>query len=77
MGKGAYGTVYKATTKEYPNSVRAIKVIHKKQIKNKQALIDEVNILKESDHPSIVKIYETFEDEKYLCLVLEYLFVSF
>lgn len=40
LGKGAYGTVYKAKEKEYPNLVRAIKVIKKKSVKNQQALID-------------------------------------
>lgn len=62
LGKGAYGTVYKAKEKEYPNLIRAIKVIKKKNVKNQQALIDEVNILRECDHPSIVKLYETYED---------------
>lgn len=40
LGKGAYGTVYKAKEKEYPNLIRAIKVIKKKSVKNQQALID-------------------------------------
>jgi hypothetical protein len=46
LGKGAYGTVYKAQTKEYPHTIRAIKVIKKKSVKNQQALIDEVTILR-------------------------------
>jgi calcium-dependent protein kinase len=71
LGKGAYGTVYKAQTKDYPNTVRAIKVIKKKNVKNQQTLIDEVTILRECDHPSIVKMYETYEDDQYLCMVLE------
>lgn len=29
-----------------------------------KALLNEINILKEIDHPNIVKMFEFFEDEK-------------
>lgn len=33
----------------------------------------ELNILKEIDHPNIVKLYDLYEDEKFYYLVTEYL----
>lgn len=37
----------------------------------KRMLFNEINILKEIDHPNIVKMYEFFEDEKRYYLVTE------
>jgi calcium/calmodulin-dependent protein kinase I len=31
----------------------------------------EMAVLKQLDHPNIIKLYEIFEDEKYICLVIE------
>ena len=36
-------------------------------------LISEVAILRSLDHPNIVKYYETFEDDYYVHIVMEYL----
>ena len=38
-----------------------------------QAILDEVSILTNLDHPNIVKYYETYIDEKYIYLVMEYI----
>jgi calcium-dependent protein kinase len=35
--------------------------------------MNEVNILRKLDHPSIIRLYESFEDKSYLYLVTEYL----
>lgn len=64
--------VYKAQMKYYPYSVRAIKRIKTKYIKNPEATIREYSVLSSLDHPNIVKIYETYEDEENLFLVTEY-----
>ena len=37
----------------------------------KRMLFNEINILKEIDHPNIIKMYEFFEDEKRYYLVTE------
>lgn len=37
----------------------------------KRMLFNEINILKEIDHPNIVKMYEFFEDDKRYYLVTE------
>ena len=34
---------------------------------------EEVGILTKLDHPNIVKYYETYTDEKYIYLVMEYI----
>jgi len=37
------------------------------------AIMEEVSILTKLDHPNIVKYYETYIDEKYIYLVMEYI----
>ena len=37
------------------------------------AIQEEVMILTKLDHPNIVKYYETYIDEKYIYLVMEYI----
>jgi calcium-dependent protein kinase len=36
-------------------------------------IYQEVDILTKLDHPNIVKYYETYDDEKYIYLVMEYI----
>lgn len=38
-----------------------------------EAIKEEVSILTKLDHPNIVKYYETYIDEKYIYLVMEYI----
>ncbi len=64
--------VYKAKLKEPPHTYRAIKLIVKKMVKNPESLQNEIAILRRLDHPMIIRLYETFEDEKNLYLVQEY-----
>lgn len=51
----------------------AIKVISKSKLSEEdiEALHMEVAILQKVDHPNIVKYYETYEDEKFIYLVME------
>jgi serine/threonine protein kinase len=37
------------------------------------AIQEEVNILTKLDHPNIVKYYETYVDDKFIYLVMEYI----
>ena len=71
MGRGAYGVVYKARMKGSSRSWRAVKKMPRTAIKNMAQFVNEVEILKMMDHPNIIKIYETFEDEKNVFLVTE------
>ncbi|CAD8131931.1 unnamed protein product [Paramecium octaurelia] len=74
LGQGAFGKVWKATNKT-TGLVRAIKQIKKNSIikEEESRLFSEMNILKNLDHPHIVKLFELFQDENNYYLVTEYL----
>ena len=40
---------------------------------DRAALGNEIDILKQVDHPNIVKCYDIYEDEKYIYIVMELL----
>ena len=70
LGKGGYGKVYEIrhkTTKE----IRACKQLSKLDIKNLEKFKREIEILKKLDHPNIIKLYEVFESDRSLYLVME------
>ncbi len=59
--------------KKNPDHKVALKVISKTKFADELDFIrGEVQILSTLDHPNIVKYYETYEDTKYLYLVMEY-----
>ena len=70
LGHGHYGVVRKCQnrqTKEY----FAVKTIKKSKVGRLETLKREIEILKTMDHPNIIKLYDVFEDDKYLHLVTE------
>ena len=69
---GSGGEVRRCISKE-TNAQRAVKIINKKKMKTaaKEKLLSEISILKELDHPNIVKLYEFFQDPKRYFLVTE------
>ncbi|CAD8100790.1 unnamed protein product [Paramecium sonneborni] len=70
IGSGTYGSVVKATLKGTKNQ-RAVKVIPKSKVKNPDRFKKEIDILRQLDHPNIIKLYETFEDQRNVYLVME------
>lgn len=76
LGSGAFGSVRLAIQKA-TNQKRAIKTIQKYRIcedlREKAQFFNEVDILRQTDHPNIVRLYEFFEDEENYHLVLEYI----
>jgi calcium-dependent protein kinase len=72
LGQGAYGEVRKAWHVA-TNEMRAIKIIFKHDCSDSDQanILKEVNILKQLDHPNIVKVYEYFSDEKFIFIVME------
>lgn len=71
LGRGSYGVVYQARDKFIGGPWRAVKQIRKKLIKNPNSIKNEVNNLVQLDHPTILKIYEIFEDANNIYLVTE------
>lgn len=62
LGAGAYGKVYLAQDK-FSSVYRAIKLIQKARIEDYTSFTTEINILKKLDHPNIVNIIETYEND--------------
>ena len=63
IGSGAYGLVKKVCLKSNPQAIRAMKIISTKNILkgiDKTKFYEEIYILKNLDHPNIMKIYENF-----------------
>lgn len=83
IGCGQFGTVREAvkisqsfgsTTKTeiFPGKRYAIKSISREKIKRGIGMLKrELEILQLVDHPNIVKLYEIFEDSKYIHIVME------
>ena len=56
-----------------PNKKFAVKTITKEKIKKDvHLLMRELEILRSLDHPNIIKFYESYQDEKFFHLVMEY-----
>mmetsp|Transcript_42350 Transcript_42350/g.64983 ORF Transcript_42350/g.64983 Transcript_42350/m.64983 type:complete len:129 (-) Transcript_42350:589-975(-) len=72
IGKGSFATVKKAKHRQTQERF-AVKVLSKKKMteEDKIAMRTEIEILKQVDHPNIVKLIDVFEDDRHLCLVME------
>ena len=71
IGKGSYSSVYKVRNKN-TNLIRAMKIIPKNFQKDNTEIMREINILKNLDHPNVMKIYEFLEDDKNYYLIEEF-----
>ena len=72
IGRGSFATVKKAKLRS--TGVRyAVKVLSKRKMseEDKIAILTEIDILKQIDHPNVVKMIDVFEDERHWCLVME------
>ena len=70
LGKGGYGKVYEVKNKK-TGEIRACKHLSKLSIKNLEKFEREINILIQTDHPHIIKLYEFFESQRSLYLIME------
>ena len=73
LGSGAFGKVFLSQSQKDPNFYVAIKVLDKDKMQcDIDLLASEVAVLNKLDHPNIVKYYETYNDYKYIYLVMEF-----
>ena len=75
LGSDTYGVVKKVCLISNPETIRALKIIQKNRLiegVDDQKLLDEIIILKNIDHPNIMKLYEFFEDSDNYYMVSEY-----
>lgn len=72
IGKGSFATVKKAKHRETGQRY-AVKVLSKRKMTEEDliAMHTEIEILKQVDHPNIVRLIDIFEDERHWCLVME------
>ena len=74
IGEGTYGLVYKARNK-YTNDLVALKKIRLESAEEgtPSTAVREISILKQLNHPNIVRLYEVIHTDNALTLVFEYL----
>ena len=75
LGEGSFGQVRIAIHRQ-ANIKCAIKIIKKEKVNEHQILKDlmanELQVLEETSHPNIMRIYELLHDEKFYFVVSEY-----
>ena len=70
LGKGSYGKVYRIKNRT-TGDIRACKQLSKSNIKDLEKFNREIDILIKTDHPNIIKLYEVFENSRFLYLILD------
>lgn len=74
LGKGTFGEVIRCVEKK-SNKVFAMKIIDKGKLVAHERVKDiftERNILSRANHPYVVKLYYTFQSERYAHIVMDY-----
>ena len=73
IGSGQFGSVRIASPYKNPKQRFAIKSVPREAKEDYiKQLEKEFRILKEVDHPNIIKFYESYQDQKYFHFVVEY-----
>jgi calcium-dependent protein kinase len=70
LGSGSYGEVFRVQHK-LTGEFRACKRMNKRKIVNKERFKTEIELLRSTDYPHIIKLYEIFEDQVYIYLIME------
>ena len=73
IGKGKFGLVKSGINKETHKQV-AIKIMAKKNMDKSDLELAkvEIDILKIGQHPNIIKLYDIYENENYIYIIMEY-----
>jgi len=72
LGEGSFGSVH-ACSNKFTGVTRAVKSMPKSLMNQKQhdAFEREIAIMKIMDHPNIIKLFESFEDNRNIYLIFE------
>jgi serine/threonine protein kinase len=73
IGKGAFGSVFIFNEKENPERKVACKIIRKYKLDDLKMEImrDEISIMAQFDHPNVIKYIESYEDSRYIFMIME------
>lgn len=72
IGKGAYAVVKQAVHKQSGTKL-AIKIYEKFKLMDparKSAVKREIQVLRQLDHPNIVRLYEVIDNPKQVCILI-------
>ncbi|OMJ84731.1 hypothetical protein SteCoe_14122 [Stentor coeruleus] len=73
LGSGTFGIVrqatHKKTSQEYAVKIFPKSALYKEMLS--ESLKNEIEILKNLDHPNIIKIFDDFEDQKHFYFIME------
>ena len=70
LGKGGYGKVYEVKHKK-TGAIKACKQLSKLNIENLEKFKREIEILRKTDHPNIIKLYEIYESGNNFYLIMD------
>ena len=70
LGQGSYGQVLRCQNIATGN-IYACKKMNKRKITNKKRFKTEIDLLRATDHPNIIKLYDIYEDSLYIYLIME------
>ena len=75
LGEGSFGAVYLFKSRADPTLDYAVKIMIKESLDplSLDLAREEVAILAMFDHPNIVKYVESYEDNRYMYIVMEHL----
>ena len=74
LGNGTFGQVYKIIHQKTGN-IRALKIIPKNNLRSgftDKDIIREINIMKNLDHPHVIKLYEFYKNKENYYLVMNF-----
>mmetsp|Transcript_31910 Transcript_31910/g.74665 ORF Transcript_31910/g.74665 Transcript_31910/m.74665 type:complete len:923 (-) Transcript_31910:30-2798(-) len=74
LGHGAYGEVFLATLRTTSERRVCKRVRQQQQKAPREDLVDEIDLLRGLDHPNIIRIFEYFETEEYVEMIMEPVF---
>lgn len=70
LGKGGFGDIYRVQNMS-TGMIYACKQLNKSSIQNFEQFQTELALLKQSDHPHIIRLYEVIEDKSNIYLIME------